>query len=303
MTAPIDLILPVRKVAIARWLIPTHPDLAVVEIGQRHRLTGGVGSPLVERVEVMTEGSDGRRARFVVVAKRASSAEVIALREVAAIPGADAFPELIDAGADETGPWVVMPFYPGSTMPWDAEIPETVFASLARLHHRHLGTASSLPAELPRIDRTLCRRALTDFAPSGIRAAQRKGPHPVHDRALTLLHRWSDDERIYAGLDVLPATLLHGDAYGLTPPPRQPLHTSSLQHPINQLSPRCHSAASNERMQHVAEATVSPRDCPQIAVAWRRGHEQSGSTLHCKGISVGQAALSVDRRRVQGRPS
>ena len=137
------------------------------------------------------------------------------MREVAAIPGADAFLELIDAGADESGPWVVMPFYPGSTMPWDAEVPETVFASLAHLHHRHLGTASSLPADLPRIDKAFCRGALTEFAPVGDHAAQRKGPHPVHDRALSLVHRWSTDERIYAGLDVLAATLLHTITYGL----------------------------------------------------------------------------------------
>ncbi|GAA4995450.1 phosphotransferase family protein [Actinopolymorpha pittospori] len=215
MTAPVDMTVPIRSVAIAQWLRPTHPDLAAVEIGRRHRLAGGVGSPLVERVEVTPVGSGGLRARFEVVAKRASSAEVVALREIAAIPGADALPELIDAGTDEFGPWVVMPFYPGSTMPWDAEAPEAVFASLARLHFRHLGSAGSLPADLPRVDETYCRRALTDFAPSWLRKSQRKDPHPMHDRALSLLNRWSDDERIYAGLDVLPATLLHGDAYGL----------------------------------------------------------------------------------------
>ena len=62
MTAPIDLTVPVRKVAIARWLRPTLPDLAVVEIEQRHRLAGGVGSPLVERVEVPWPEGSGRSA-------------------------------------------------------------------------------------------------------------------------------------------------------------------------------------------------------------------------------------------------
>jgi aminoglycoside phosphotransferase (APT) family kinase protein len=178
-------------------------------------LAGGVGSPLVERVEVTAVRSSGRRDRFDVVAKRASSAEVIALAEIAAVPCAEAFPELIDAGTDESGPWVVTPFYPGSTLTWDAEIPTAVFASLARLHYRHLGTASALPVELRRVDEEFCREALTDFAPSGIRDAQRTDPHPVHDRALDLLDRWSRDDRIYAGLDVLPTTLLHGDVYGL----------------------------------------------------------------------------------------
>lgn len=215
MTSPIDLNVPVRKAALVRWFRRTHPDLAVIEVGQRHPLTGGVGSLLVERVEVTAVRSSGRRDQFDVVAKRASSAEVIALREIASVPAADAFPELIDAGTDQSGPWVVTPFHPGATMPWDAEVPETVFASLARLHHRHLGTASTLPADLRRVDEAFCREALTDFASSWIRDAQRKAPYPLHDRALDLLHRWSYDERIYAGPDVLPATLLHGDVYGL----------------------------------------------------------------------------------------
>jgi hypothetical protein len=91
---------------------------------------------------------------------------VIALHEIAMVPAADAFPELIDAGVDDCGPWVVTPFYPGSTLPWDAEVPETVFASLARLHYRHLGRSSRLPVDLPRVDETFCRYVLMDFAPS-----------------------------------------------------------------------------------------------------------------------------------------
>src|SRR5262249_27328196 len=132
----------------------------------------------------------------------------------ATVPDVDAFPELIDAGTDELGPWVVTRFYPGSTLPWDAEVPESVFASLARLHYRYLGRSSNLPAALPRVDRNFCHHALTDFAPSWVRDAQRKISHPVHDRAVSLLDRWSADERIYIGLNLLPATLLHGDAYG-----------------------------------------------------------------------------------------
>ncbi|KAB1112426.1 phosphotransferase [Micromonospora aurantiaca] len=211
MTAPPNLTVPVREVALARWL---SADPAAIEIGQRHPLAGGVDSPLVERVEVTALRTTGGRDRFEVVAKRASAAEVIALHEIAKVPAADAFPELIDAGTDDSGPWVVTPFYPGSTLPWDADVPEAVFASLARLHYRYLGRASRLPVDLPRVDESFCRHALMNFAPSWIHDAQRKSPHPVHDRALNLLHRWNHDERIHVGLHVLPAALLHGDVYG-----------------------------------------------------------------------------------------
>ncbi|MFD2082772.1 phosphotransferase family protein [Actinopolymorpha cephalotaxi] len=170
---------------------------------------------MVEQVDVAAVRSDRRRDLYRVVAKRASPAEVIALSEVAAIPDTDAFPELIDAGADESGPWLVTPFYPGSTMPWDAAVPGTVLASLARMHHHYLGRTEALPPDLPRVDESFCHSALMDFSSSWIRDAQRTEPHRVHDRALDLLRRWSDDERIHAGPRLLPATLLHGDVYGL----------------------------------------------------------------------------------------
>ena len=159
--------------------------------------------------------SDRQQETYAVVAKRASAAEVIALREIRSLPGAAAFPQLIDAGCDAAGPWVVTPFYPGASLPHDAVLPNAVYASLARLHLRHLGRTRTLHPEFRRVDEEFCRHALLDFAPDGIRAAQRADPHPVHERAMRLLHRWAYDGRIRAGLDLLPPTLLHGDAYGL----------------------------------------------------------------------------------------
>ncbi|WP_092653099.1 phosphotransferase [Actinopolymorpha singaporensis] len=224
----VDRGVPVRRGAIAEWLLPRHPDLSAVEVGARRALAGGVASALVEHVDVTAVGADGRRYRYGVVAKRASAAEVATLSEIAAIPGTDAFPELIDAGTDQSGAWLVTPYYPGSPMPWDAAVPDNVLTSLARMHHHYLGRTNALPPDLPRVDEAFCRGALLDFSPSWIHAAQRAEPHPVHDRALDLLRRWSDDERIHTGLRLLPATLLHGDVYGFnvvvaddgTAPPR-----------------------------------------------------------------------------------
>ncbi|WP_157740329.1 aminoglycoside phosphotransferase family protein [Micromonospora auratinigra] len=170
-------------------------------------------SPLVERVEVTAVGTAGVPYRCAVVAKRACAAEVVVLREIATV-STDAFPELIDAGADDHGPWVVLSFRPGAALAWDAALPAAVYASLARLHQRYLGGAGRLPAGLPRVDEEFCRHALREFAPAGIHEARRGDPRPVHDRALDLLGRWSHDERMLAGPRVLPATLLHGDVYG-----------------------------------------------------------------------------------------
>ena len=83
MTAPPNLTVPIRESALARWL---STDLALIEIGERRPLAGGVVSPLVERVEVTAVRTTGGRDRFEVVAKRASSAEMIALHEIATVP-------------------------------------------------------------------------------------------------------------------------------------------------------------------------------------------------------------------------
>jgi hypothetical protein len=215
MTEPVDLSASVRTGRLGQWLDRKLRYAAEVEIGTRQALAGGVGSPLVERVELVARGEGHPPVTVDVVAKRASSVEVLALRESAAIPGADAFPELIDAGTDAFGPWVVMPFYPGGPLPWDAELPEAVYVSLARYHLRYLGRTAALPAEFRRVDLDFCLHALLDFAPTGIRTARDRDPHPVHRRALELLRHWARERWVRAGLDLLPATLLHGDVYGL----------------------------------------------------------------------------------------
>jgi aminoglycoside phosphotransferase (APT) family kinase protein len=160
------------------------------------------------------ESADGADTEVVVVAKRASEAEIVALRAVAQMPGPEAFTEVIGTGIDRHGPWVVTPFYPGQAQAWDAEPAEQVYESLARLHFRYRDTAAELPAVLPRVDAAFCLGALTDFAPTGLARAQRAQPHPLYERALTRLAGWADDDRIYAGVRLFQPTLLHGDVYG-----------------------------------------------------------------------------------------
>jgi Phosphotransferase enzyme family len=198
---------PVDAEALRRWL-----RARSVSLGRRRRLTGGVASPLVERVDVRAELADGRYVDRAVLAKRASPAELVAMREIAYVEGVSTFPELLDAGTDEAGPWLVTPFYAGATLPWNAEPPPAVYADLARLHATWMGRTSELPADVPRVDAEFCRHALLEFASGGL---GRLPPGPVVDRGLELLHKWANDDRLYAGLERLPVTFLHGDVYGL----------------------------------------------------------------------------------------
>ncbi|MFI5708262.1 hypothetical protein [Kribbella sp. NPDC051620] len=234
---------PIRPEAIQNWL---GGDAVVVGIGRRVPLTGGATAPVIERVSVIYEatpsspdepslsravrrtrlGADegarsrdggGMRDRAVVevdvVAKRATVGEVGALRCLGVVD--PVFPELIDSGIDEGGPWIVVPFEVGGAIGWMAEPPAVVYAALARLHLRHLGRVDELPAEIPKVDEQFLRSAFTGFAPAGIaRAAVRRGQHAVFDRALEMLARFAEDERLLLGLEVLPPTLIHGDVYG-----------------------------------------------------------------------------------------
>jgi aminoglycoside phosphotransferase (APT) family kinase protein len=199
---------PIRHDVIQRWL---GGDAVVVGVGGRVALKGGATSPVVERVEIAYE-TGGRSGQVDVVAKRATRGEVVALNGLDVVD--PVFPELIDSGTDEDGPWIVVQFEVGGVIGWAVEPPAIVYAALARLHLRHLGRVDELPAEMPAVDEQFLRSAFTGFAPGGIARAAQQGPHAVFDRALELLARFAEDERLLLGLEVLPSTLIHGDVYG-----------------------------------------------------------------------------------------
>jgi aminoglycoside phosphotransferase (APT) family kinase protein len=199
---------PIRHDAIQNWL---GGDAVVVDVGGRVALKGGATAPVVERVEIAyTTG--GQSGRVDVVAKRATRGEAAALDSLDVVD--PVFPELIDSGTDEDGPWIVVPFEAGGVIGWTVEPPAVVYAALARLHLRHLGRVDELPAEIPEVDEPFLRSAFTGFAQGGIARAAQLGPQAVFDRALEMLARFAEDERLILGLEALPSTLIHGDVYG-----------------------------------------------------------------------------------------
>ncbi|MFC9690780.1 phosphotransferase [Kribbella sp. NPDC056951] len=163
---------------------------------RRTALAGGITSPSVELVRV---GS------LEFVAKRATAAEAAALR---LLPGDAGFPRLYDAGVDADGPWVVTSYAVGEVLDWSAEPPGEVYAALARLHGEYAGR--ELPVELPRVDGEFLRMSFGRFARAGVVRVD----HPIREHALAMLDLFVADERLTRALDVLPATLLHGDVYG-----------------------------------------------------------------------------------------
>ncbi|MEV0286142.1 hypothetical protein AB0H36_18670 [Kribbella sp. NPDC050820] len=88
----------------------------ILGVRRRTPLAGGVVSPAVDRLTLITPGTT-----VDVVAKRATPGELAAMRlldtaDGAAVAGTvvePVFPRLLDSGNDEVGPWVVTPYYPG----------------------------------------------------------------------------------------------------------------------------------------------------------------------------------------------
>ena len=202
--------IPLLTDAALEWLRREVPDASEFAIGRRSPLSGGYSSPLVERVEILTDAG-----RAALVAKRSDPSEVTAIRLAGDVSDCPAFPELVDSGTDEFGTWLVMPCYPGSALGAESEAPAIVYECLARMHAAFQDRVDDIPAHIPRLDARWYRDAIAKFATSGIRRARHARPDPVHDRALALLSEWAASPLIESGLRFLAPTLLHGDVYGL----------------------------------------------------------------------------------------
>jgi hypothetical protein len=111
----------------------------------------------------------------------------------------------------------VIPWYPGKPIALRAVVHAPVAALVARVHSRFMRQVQERPTALERLNSAFVRRARTEFVPiiAGLpsgRSLQHiftSAPHPSQCSYSPI--------RIYvhAGTS-FPATLLHGDLYGLS---------------------------------------------------------------------------------------
>lgn len=181
-----------------------------VTIVGRTALTGGYVADAVVRVDL-----DGAPP---VVVKRATPAEVAAMRALAVVRGVD-HPRLLAAGAD----WLVTPYYPGEPLAEGPDVPDEVWTTLARVHAHWLGRR---PRGLPVTDAAWWRQLCVVRILPHLRAAGQRCTDPVLAAAVDALTSWSEDPRMQAALALLPRTLTHGDAHRgnilCAAPPRAP---------------------------------------------------------------------------------
>lgn len=183
--------------AAARWAA------APVAVTARAPLAGGYVADAVERVDL----DAGGRA-VAVVLKRARPSEVAAMRALAVVPGVE-HPRLLAAGRDEHGPWLLMPFYPGTPL-GGGDVPDAVWDVLGRVHtHWH----RRRPRGIPVVDAGWWRAMVAGHTVPAVRGAHGRTGDPRLAGIADLLEAWSTDDRLRAALALLPRTLTHGDAH------------------------------------------------------------------------------------------
>ena len=168
-------------------------------VGGRAPLAGGYGSGVVERVDLDVDGQ-----AVPVVVKRASPAEVAAMRAVAVVEG-DLAPRMLAAEGDE----IVLSFVDGTPLAEGPDVPVEAWTALARVHAHWF---RKRPRGIPVVDagwwRSLCDRTLIP-----LRGALERTGEQAYAAGADLVDGWGSEPRIGAALAALPKTLCHGDAH------------------------------------------------------------------------------------------
>jgi aminoglycoside phosphotransferase (APT) family kinase protein len=153
------------------------------------------------------------RASFVLKRPPSWSAEAHALRLLRAVQlPPERVPELVAAGEDGAGSWLLLTYHEGVNPPSNA-LPLQVLETLAQIHCHYAGRTSDL-AILPQLDFQWWKQYLSDVVMTALDVA---GATSSRSEAIQRLHaaarRWAADPRIAEALDVLPRTLVHGDMH------------------------------------------------------------------------------------------
>jgi aminoglycoside phosphotransferase (APT) family kinase protein len=200
--------------AVVGWALRTTGCTGVVGCVVRPLRRGAVAER-VEEIELHLTGcrpGGGRTVR--VVEKSASRHEVAGLRAAQSVrPAATAVPELVAAGRNTAGWWLVTPFVAGAPLsgPRPAA-PANLFESLARLHAAFRG-GSRLPDVVPRVDVSWWRQLCRDWVLP--RVEQHRGRHGTGavGRAVDLVNRAAEHPAVARALGEQTPTLLHGDVH------------------------------------------------------------------------------------------
>ena len=175
-------------------------------------MSGGTVAARIERIDISVAAEGDGPRTVAVVRKWTRPHEILGLEAAQAVrTSAGAIPRLLARGTDERGPWMIMPFYAGTTVT-NALVPKAVFQALAILHAAYAHTCTDL-AGIPVVDAGWWRDICLSYSLGAVVRQAAHSPGPQLDRARSVLERMADDRRIAEVLEVLPRSLLHGDVH------------------------------------------------------------------------------------------
>ena len=190
---------------------------AQVERVKTTPLAGGFVSKSVERISLSLVNASGEAVEAAFVCKTCPAREVRALEVVAAVPGAQACPELVAAWICAAAPedpdasGFVSPFYPGETLHFGDPIPAGVLATLARVH----AAAAAMPAPgwAWAFDAAHIARLQQSSERALVASARFRSRTPDHLAWAARLSAAASSPALREAAGRLPRTLTHGDMH------------------------------------------------------------------------------------------
>ncbi len=180
-------------------------------------IEGGYIAASIYRHDLVFRLSDGRCETLSVVQKYTVDAEVRLMQALANVCGAEAVPLLIDAARNPDAPhqngasWFITPFYEGSSLTWEDEMPPPIIETLACVHMQFIVQAARWDW-LHRVDAAFFRRTFDNALAAGENVLA--GGCAYRDATTYAdLQRLSDNPVVYGALARLPVTLTHGDVH------------------------------------------------------------------------------------------
>jgi len=173
----------------------------------------GRSAQSLRRISVVAHLVSGDVVEETLALKHTSAAEVQALSALADLaPDVPQLPELVAAGDDAAGPWVLLPMYEGRHPPHRLSPPPEVFDAVARVHSAWEGRTAALTA-IPAITPAWWRDLSLGYLRPNLERTLERRPSAAIAAAIEAVTTTADDARITRALELLPRTLVHGDLH------------------------------------------------------------------------------------------
>jgi thiamine kinase-like enzyme len=181
------------------------------------KITDGYVAFGVYRHDVLFHLDDGSSETVSFIQKFTNAGEVQVMRALSELTTEETIPQMIDYAMtspttdEEFANWFIIPFYEGSFLTFEDEVPSPIIESLARIHVYFTSRVEEFDYRY-RVDKTFFRRTI-DNALESLEKANDERPNSIFAKAQHHLKTVREAQILYKALERLPVTLTHGDVH------------------------------------------------------------------------------------------